>query len=52
MRLGPRHPRLGKATYNLALPLLEKFYARKGLHRSNSAFAAERFRALRDKRAR
>ncbi|MGH8101084.1 MAG: hypothetical protein ACREIW_07285 [Chthoniobacterales bacterium] len=31
------------------LPLLERFYARKGIFRSSSAFAAERFRMLRTK---
>lgn len=34
------------------LPLLERLYARKGIFRSSSAFAAERFRALREKRER
>jgi carbamoyltransferase len=52
MRIGPRHPRLGRAAYRLTLPLLEWFYARKEIHRSTSTFAAERFRALRAKLAR
>src|ERR1700722_18527042 len=49
MRIGPRHPRLGKAAFRLALPVLEKFCARRGIFRSSSAFAADRFKALRAK---
>jgi carbamoyltransferase len=52
MRIGPRNPRLGRATFQLMLPLLERFYASKGIFRSSSRFAAERFRALRAKRER
>jgi carbamoyltransferase len=49
MRIGPRHPRLGKAAARLTLPLIERFCARRGIFRSNSAFAAKRFNALRAK---
>src|SRR6202051_792470 len=49
MRIGPRHPRLGRAAFRLALPLLEGFCARRGIFRANSAFAADRFKALRAK---
>ena len=49
MRIGPRHPRLGRAAFRLALPLLEGFCARRGIHRASSAFAAERIKALRAK---
>jgi carbamoyltransferase len=49
MRIGPRHPRLGRAAFRLALPLLEGFCARRGIFRANSAFAAERIKALRAK---
>ena len=49
MRIGPRHPRLGRAAFRLALPLLEGFCARRGIHRASSAFAAERIAALRAK---
>ena len=49
MRTGPRHPRLGRAAFRLALPLLEGFCARRGIHRASSAFAAERINALRAK---
>jgi carbamoyltransferase len=52
MRIGPRNPRLGRATFSLTLPLLDRFYARKGIFRSRAPFAAERFRALRAKRER
>src|ERR1700722_12843749 len=49
MRIGPRHPRLGRAAFRLTLPLLEGFCARRGIHRAGSAFAADRFKALRAK---
>jgi carbamoyltransferase len=49
MRIGPRHSRLGRAAFRLALPLLEGFCARRGIHRASSAFAAERIKALRAK---
>ena len=45
-RLGPRHPRLGAAGFRLALPLLERFYQRRKIFRSTSAFVAEQFRSL------
>ena len=50
MRIGPRNPRLGRATYRLTLRLLERLYARSDIHRASSPFAAERFQALRTKR--
>jgi len=49
MRTGPRRPRLGRAAFRLTLPLLEGFCARRGIFRANSAFAADRFKALRGK---
>src|SRR5580692_5951910 len=49
MRIGPRHPRLGRAAFRLTLPLLEGFCARRGIFRAHSSFAAERFKALRAK---
>src|ERR1700687_1149135 len=49
MRTGPRHPRLGRAAFRLTLPLLEGFCARRAIFRANSAFAADRFKALREK---
>src|ERR1700730_4275366 len=49
MRTGPRHPRLGRAAFRLALPLLEGFCARRGIFRANSAIAAKRIKALRAK---
>jgi carbamoyltransferase len=51
MRLRPRHPWLGRATYRLALPVVEGICARKRIFRSNSGFALERFRTLRAKLA-
>jgi len=49
MRVGPRHPWLGRAAYAVTLPLLESFCARRGIHRARSAFAQERISALREK---
>ncbi len=49
MRTGPRHRRLGAAGFRLALPLLERFYARKHIFRPASDFAVERLRAVRAK---
>jgi carbamoyltransferase len=46
-RIGPRHPRLGEAAFRFVLPLLERYYARRRTYRLNSAFAAERLRAVR-----
>jgi carbamoyltransferase len=46
-RIGPRHPRLGEAAFQFVLPLLERYYARHRTYRLNSAFAAERIRAVR-----
>jgi carbamoyltransferase len=46
-RIGPRHPRLGMAAFRFILPLLERVYARHRTYRLNSAFAAERLRAVR-----
>lgn len=49
MRIGPRHPWLGAAGFRLALPLLERFYRRRHIHRSGSAFARARIAAIKDK---
>jgi carbamoyltransferase len=49
MRIGPRHPRLGRASYRLTLALMEGFCARRGIFRTRSAFAADRFKTLRAK---
>src|SRR5215472_18773976 len=46
MRIGPRHPWLGRIAYGLTLLILEGFCARRGIHRAGSVFAAERFKAL------
>src|SRR5215472_9221969 len=48
MRIGPRHPWLGRIGYGL-LPIVEGYCARRGIHRAGSAFAAARFKALRGK---
>ncbi len=45
-RIGPRNPRLGRAAFRFILPLLERIYARHRIYRLNSAFAAERLRAV------
>src|ERR1700756_5028591 len=46
-RIGPRNPRLGRAAFQFMLPLLQRVYARHRIYRLNSAFAAERLRAVR-----
>lgn len=51
MRIGPQHPRFGRAVFRATLPLLERLYARKGVFRLNSAFAQRRLQALRSKLA-
>lgn len=49
MRIGPRHPWLGRLAYRLVLPVFERFCARRDIHRLGSAFATERLKALRQK---
>src|SRR5580658_2798152 len=49
MRIGPRHPWLGRLAYRLVLPVFERFCARRGIHRIGSGFATERIKALREK---
>jgi carbamoyltransferase len=49
MRIGPRHPRLGRAVYRLTLRLYEKLCARRGIFRADSAAGVERIKALRRK---
>ncbi len=49
MRIGPRHPWLGAAGFNLALPLLERFYRRRHIHRATSRFSRKRIAAIKDK---
>jgi carbamoyltransferase len=39
MRTAPRHPWLGAAGFRIALPLFDRFYRTRGIHRVNSAFA-------------
>ena len=45
-RFGPLHPRLGRLGERLALPLVERFFRRKQIHRTSSRFAEERRRAI------
>src|SRR5258705_6218760 len=49
MRIGPRNPRLGRATFQVALRVLDRFYRGRQMFRASSAFAQERFAALRAK---
>ena len=49
MRVGPRHPLLGAAGFRLTLPLFERFFASRRIHRPDSAFARERIAAIRSK---
>jgi carbamoyltransferase len=49
MRIGPRHPWLGKAAFQLATPVMERFCGRRGIFRSTSDYAAKRIEALRAK---
>jgi carbamoyltransferase len=46
MRTGPRHPRLATAAFRVALPLLDRMFARRGFFRASSGFASERIRAV------
>src|SRR5262249_17187905 len=46
-RIGPLHPRLGRAAFRFILPILERYYGRHRTYRLNSAFAQERLRAVR-----
>jgi carbamoyltransferase len=49
MRVGPRHPLLGRLGFRVALPLWDRFFARRQIHRVDSGFARERIRAVRQK---
>src|SRR5665811_1353931 len=49
MRIGPSHPWLGAAGFHLALPLLEFYYRKLAIHRSESRFTRERVLAIKDK---
>jgi carbamoyltransferase len=49
MRIGPRHPRIGAAGFRLALPLFERFYRRRHIHRAGSAYARARIGEIADK---
>src|ERR1039458_4045262 len=49
MRIGPSHPWLGAAGFHLALPLLEFYYRKLAIYRSESRFARDRVRAIKDK---
>lgn len=51
-RIGPLHPRIGRAAFRLFLPLLERIYARHRIYRMGSAYADERLRAVRAELAR
>ena len=52
MRIGPRHPRIGRATFQLTLLLYERLSANRNIFRSSSAFAKRQFVSLRGKLAR
>jgi hypothetical protein len=45
-RFKPRHPVLGTVGSRMALPLAERYFGRKQIHRSTSHFAAERRQEL------
>jgi carbamoyltransferase len=45
-RFAPLHPRLAAAGFRAALPLAERIFRHKDIHRPNSQFAAERSREL------
>ena len=49
MRIGPSHPWLGAAGFRLALPLFERFYRKRRIFRSSSAYARERISAIKAK---
>jgi carbamoyltransferase len=45
-RWTPRHPRLAAAGFRLALPIAERFFRHKNIHRQDSQFAAQRSKEL------
>jgi carbamoyltransferase len=49
MRIGPRHSWLGAAGFHLTLPLFKRFFERRRIYRSDSAFARARITAIKDK---
>jgi carbamoyltransferase len=49
MRLRPNHPWLGAAGFHLSLPLLELYYRKLAIYRSESRFARDCVRAIKDK---
>ena len=51
-RWTPRHPRLAAAGFRLALPIAERFFRHKNIHRPDSQFAAQRSRELAERLAR
>lgn len=51
MRIGPQHPRFGRAVFRATLPLLDRLYASRSVFRLNSAFAQRRLQALQSKLA-
>ena len=52
LRIGPRHPRLGAASFRLARWLTRKTMGKVGFHELGSDFANERITHVRDKLAR
>jgi carbamoyltransferase len=49
MRIGPRHPWLGAAGFHLALSLFNRFFEKRRIYRSDSAFARARIATIKDK---
>jgi carbamoyltransferase len=49
MRNKPRHPWLGTAGFHVALALFDPFFRRRHIFRADSAFARERFSAIKAK---
>jgi carbamoyltransferase len=45
-RIGPRHPRLAAAGFHAALPIAERFFESKHIHRSTSKLAKARLRDI------
>jgi carbamoyltransferase len=49
MRIGPRHPRLGAATFRAARSIGARLMARAGFHQPDSNFARERIASIADR---
>lgn len=49
MRIGPRHPRLGAALFNITRPLFERYYTKLGFYHPTSDIASSKIQLIREK---